>query len=72
MIGKPITELYRLEGESEKNSINFYFGSDYDIYYNPFNIDTCSDLDKSEFIKNWKPVNLQGVDYKKIKYLKLC
>ncbi len=30
MIGKPLTELFRLEGVSENNSINYYHVSQYD------------------------------------------
>jgi class 3 adenylate cyclase len=66
MIGQPITELYRLEGVSKSNAINFYDGSTYDKLgwkYSRFDetLVSCRGCEVNE---------LQGVDFNRIKYLK--
>lgn len=65
IIGQSITDLYRLEGVSVPNAINFYTDSSYDYlgwgrsrFYKK-NI-SCQEFD----IKN-----LQGVDFKQVKYI---
>lgn len=70
MIGKPITELFRLESVSENNSINFYHTSIYDSMdcckvgvYKFSSNNTHSYWNKSNLIK----VDLKGVDYSYIK-----
>lgn len=72
MIGKPLTELFRLEGVAENNSINYYHISSYD------SIEACKDgvymnsqtrrhsyWNKSTII----PVELKGVNWSFIKKL---
>jgi class 3 adenylate cyclase len=69
MIGKPITELFRLESISKVNAINFYDGSVYDKI-KPGTILGLSKI-KSTDIKSYSfDVNLQGVNYSKVRYLK--
>lgn len=71
-IGKPLTELFRLESVSENNSINFYHVSKYDkkdysstgVYCMSFRT-TCSHWTKSNLIK----VDLKGVNWSYIKRL---
>ncbi|CAI9678711.1 adenylate/guanylate cyclase domain-containing protein [Elizabethkingia anophelis] len=70
MIGKPLTELFRLESVSENNSVNFYHISDYNsmdisnegVYKYSHN-NTHSYWKKSGLI----PANLKGVDWSFIK-----
>ncbi|UPT67963.1 MAG: adenylate/guanylate cyclase domain-containing protein [Sphingobacteriales bacterium JAD_PAG50586_3] len=59
MIGQPITDLYRLESVSEKNSINFYSDSLYDF------LGWKHSIFDTDVIKGFaeKPVELQGVHY---------
>jgi len=67
MIGRPITELYRLESISENNSVNFYTGSIYDQKIYNANLSSLNDY----CVEGQKNVRLQGVMYKQIKYLTL-
>lgn len=69
MIGKPITELFRLESISKSNAINFYVESTYDA------IKPTTDLGLSKIkateVKSFSfEVALQGVEYSKVRYLK--
>lgn len=66
MIGQPITELYRLESVSQPNSINFYDQSSYDKLGW-----TLSRFDHTLVHCRVCEINeLQGVDFKQIKYMK--
>ncbi len=69
MIGKPITELYRLESVSVDNAINFYAGSVYDAI-KPSHIKLLSVFDRDEVTIHGFPVELNGVDYTRVRYLK--
>ena len=66
MIGQPITDLYRLEGVSKANAINFYNGSSYDLLGWDYSIFDYSIVSCKEFEFG----KLQGVDFEKGKYLK--
>lgn len=67
MIGQTITDLYRLESVSKSNAINFYNGSDYDhLGWN----NSIFDLSKV-YCRGFESGNLQGVDFDKVKYLRL-
>ncbi len=69
MIGKPITELFRLESISKVNAINFFHGSIYDTI-RPTTSLGLSKI-KSTEVKSYSfDVDLQGVDYSKVRYLK--
>ena len=66
MIGQPITDLFRLESVAKPNAINFYDGSSYDKLgwrHSQFdgNLVNCRGFEISD---------LQGVDFKRIKYMK--
>ena len=66
MIGQPITDLYRLESVSKSNAINFYGGSSYDGLgwtWSRFN-------EKIVSCRGFEIQGLQGVDFKKVKYMK--
>lgn len=70
MIGKPLTELFRLESVSFNNSINYYHVSAYNIKnYSETGVYATSDKSKhshwtkSDYIK----VDLKGVEWKLIK-----
>lgn len=72
MIGKPLTELFRLESVSENNSINFFHICGYD------SMDLCTGgvykYSRSIIYSAWSksnliPVSLKGVDWTFIKML---
>jgi hypothetical protein len=69
MIGKPITELYRLESVSRVNAINYFGGGAYDSY-----IFTMRMLRPSYFRRNVRAyvfdVILQGIEYTRVKYMR--
>lgn len=66
MIGKPITELFRLESVSKTNAINYY---DKGLYSNMRTMDLA--MIKNELVVIYQfDADLQGVEYKRIKYLK--
>jgi len=67
MIGQPITDLYRLESVSKSNAINFYDGSDYDFLGWDYSIFDTTKV----FFREFESGALQGVDYVKVKYLRL-
>lgn len=67
IIGQPITDLYRLESVSKSNAINFYDGSDYDLLGWKQSIFD----DTKVLCRGFDAGDLQGVDYNKVKYLKL-
>jgi len=69
MIGKPLTELFRLESVSRTNAINFYKDSLYDDIRptNGLGISKINYKDVKGFAFD---VSLQGVDYEKVGYLK--
>lgn len=74
MIGKPLTELFRLESVAKNNSITFYDTCKYDSkpYSNsqPYCRSTKSPIECKYFTKSLtEPVTLQGVDNKNIKHL---
>lgn len=70
MIGKPLTELFRLESVSENNSVNYYHVNQFDkksysesgVYCMSYQ-NTCSHWTKSNLIK----VELKGVNWSYIK-----
>jgi hypothetical protein len=70
MIGKPLTELFRLESIAENNSINFYTVSDYDkLEISKDGVYRRSDRNQHS---SWKKsnrieVNLKGVDWSGVK-----
>lgn len=67
IIGQPITDLYRLESVSKSNAINFYSGSDYDkLGWKQSIFD-----DTIVQCRGFNLVNLQGVDFDRVKYLEL-
>jgi|SRR6185503_2665595 len=70
MIGKPITELFRLESVAKKNAINFYKESVYDGM-NPKKGLGMSAFSKEQFKLHGFDVELQGVDYKRVRYLEV-
>lgn len=70
MIGKPLTELFRLEGVSENNSINFFHVCSYD------SMEVCKGgvykFSRANIHSAWSksslmPVSLKGVDWSFIK-----
>lgn len=71
LVGKPLTELFRLESISKEQSINYYYGTDiYDYYQDLY--DYMRSLHKST---NWVKLpylinNLKGVTFKKFYSLK--
>lgn len=69
MIGKPITELYRLESVAMTNSINFYVKSIYDGM-NPQTEIGLSKIKPNEIKSYVSDVSLQGVGYSEIMSLK--
>jgi hypothetical protein len=70
MIGKPLTELYRLESVARKNSINFYHKSIYDGM-NPNTGLGISSFNKDQFKLYGFDVDLKGVNYSRVRYLKI-
>jgi class 3 adenylate cyclase len=70
MIGKPLTELYRLESVSRKNAINFYKDSLYDGI-RPSNSLGISKINKNEVEIYGFDVSLQGVEYERVHFLKI-
>ena len=66
MIGKPLTELYRLESVSVNNSINYYNESVYGKRRQ-----SLTTLDKSVFQPSSFPVDLRGVEYKNVSYIEI-
>ncbi|MCK9421454.1 MAG: adenylate/guanylate cyclase domain-containing protein [Bacteroidales bacterium] len=69
MIGRPITELFRLESVSRKNAINFYTGG---IYYsmNPTTHLSLSQLKSEEIILRNFDTSLPGVKFSNVSYIK--
>ncbi len=74
MIGKPLTELFRLESVAENNSVNFYYNSYYD------NMDITGDgvykYSRNNIHSYWRKsglidVNLKGVNCSYVKQF-LC
>jgi len=65
MIGKPLTELFRLESISEDESINYYDGTDVRAYYLPKfrNSPSASSTPPEWYHSQQKRVNLKGVDF---------
>lgn len=70
MIGKPLTELFRLESVSRTNAINFYKDSLYDGI-RPTNGLGLSKINYKDVRGFAFDVSLQGVDYEKVGYLKI-
>jgi class 3 adenylate cyclase len=70
MIGKTITELFRLESVSRKNSINFYKDSLYDGI-RPTKSLGISKIEKNEVKTYGFDVSLQGVEYERVHFLKI-
>lgn len=67
MIGKPLTELYRLESISVNNSINFFAGSKYDRYIDESKIE--NNFKKSQYwTYNTENVRLKGLGNKTLCY----
>jgi hypothetical protein len=66
IIGQPITDLYRLEGVSKPNAINFYDGSSYD------HLGWKNSIFDSTIVScnGFESGKLQGVDFTKVKYMK--
>jgi hypothetical protein len=74
MIGKPLTELFRLETISEDNCINYYSDTDVASYYEEKRQPKES-IEFSDRYIPWKlalkPIaNLKGVDYTQLCYIK--
>lgn len=74
MIGKPLTELFRLESVAKNNSISFYDVCQYDNKSYSMSGAYCrsnnSPIACKYFTKSaLQAVSLQGVDYKNIKHL---
>ena len=69
MIGKPITELFRLESISITNAINFFVDSTYDAI-RPATRLGLSKIISTEVKSYSFDVSLQGVEYLKVRYLK--
>jgi hypothetical protein len=69
MIGKPITELYRLESISRTDAINFYMKSTYDTIFTLSDLH-LSKIKPSEVRSSSFEVKLQGVMFTRVKYLK--
>ena len=74
MIGKPLTELFRLESVAKNNSITFYGECHYDGKSYSLSTAYCrstnSPVECKYFTKSAaQTVTLQGVDYKNIKHL---
>ncbi len=67
IIGQPITDLYRLESVAKSNAINFYDGSEYD------NLGWGQSIfdDTTVLCRGFDSGDLQGVDFDKVKYLRL-
>lgn len=69
MIGKVLTELYRLESISENNSINFFAGSYYDQLINKSKIKT--NFKKSPYWTHYsESVKLKGLGNKTLCYFR--
>lgn len=67
MIGKTLTELYRLESISVNNSINFFAGSNYDKYIDESKI--TNNFKKSQYwTYNTENVRLKGLGNKTLCY----
>lgn len=71
MIGKPITELYRLESVSRTNAINFYDGTIYDSIKPTTSSLGLSQINASEVESYSFDISLRGVGYSKVRFLKL-
>jgi hypothetical protein len=74
MIGKPLTELFRLESVAKNNSITFFDSCTFDTKpyssSKPYCRSTNSPVKCKYFTKSIsEPVSLQGVDHKNIKHL---
>jgi hypothetical protein len=74
MIGKPLTELFRLESVARNNSITFYDTCKYDTKQFSISNSYCrsnnSPIECKYFTKSLsQPVTLQGVEYKNIRHL---
>lgn len=70
MIGNALTELFRLESVSHANSINFYCDTTYDtINYNDA-VGNVSNNPAHWILSPPNPVDLSGVAYSHIRYLK--
>ncbi|XHR97417.1 adenylate/guanylate cyclase domain-containing protein [Mucilaginibacter sp. UC70_90] len=69
MIGKPLTELYRLESVAIKNAINFYHNSIYDGI-NPNTRLKISAIDPADVKVYATPIKLKGVKYEFMKYMR--
>jgi hypothetical protein len=69
MIGKPLTELFRLESVSRTNAINFYKDSLYDVIC-PTDGLGISKIKKIEFKTYSFDVSFKGVDYNRVLYKK--
>jgi len=70
MIGKPITELFRLESVAKKNAINFFKDSIYD------GMNPRTKLGMSAFASDdvklfGFDVDLKGTDYSRVRYMKV-
>lgn len=70
MIGKPLTELYRLESVSRTNAINFYKDSLYDVIC-PADGLGISKIKKIEIKTYGFDVSFKGVDYNRVLYKKI-
>jgi len=70
MIGKPLTELFRLESVSENESVNFYEGTKvYDLYSEQVQrafYQRISGLTNFLYPISEKSVNLKGTDHSKV------
>jgi class 3 adenylate cyclase len=69
MIGKPLTELFRLESVSMKNAVNFYANSVYDSV-KPNRLLGLSAIKRDEVEIRGFDVELPGVDYDRVRYMK--
>lgn len=69
MIGKPITEIFRLESVSRKNAINYYEESDYDILLSSYELGLSALNPRSYKVFHFD-TQLQGVTQKKVRYIK--
>jgi len=69
MIGKTITELFRLESVSKTNAINFYIDSIYDGMRPSTNLE-ISKIKSTEVKSYIFEIELQGVEYSRVRYLK--
>lgn len=70
MIGKPLTELFRLESISENNAVNYYHICDYDKF--DFTKDGVYKVSDSSHYSHWSKsglinIKLKGVDWSYVK-----